>query len=490
MEWTREMRYRPLEQWSEAEKSTLINQVNASPWRLGYHIQPKTGLLNDPNGFCFFNTCWHLFYQHYPMGPVHGLKCWHHLVSKDLVHWTDEGEALKPDSALDSHGCYSGSALSFDDRLFIMYTGNVRTRDWQRRAYQLGAWMDTENHIEKINRPLISSLTERCTEHFRDPQIIRHGKDYLALIGAQTPEQQGRIYLYRSTDLNEWTFVGPLALGKDSLGYMIECPNLVFIDNRPVLIFCPQGLSHKQLDYQNIYPNTYLVGDDFDAARPAWIGNETLANIDEGFDFYAAQAIHAPDGRALLVGWIGLPDIAYPTDAYGWAHCLSLVRELTLKDGHLYQNPARETTKLRQELRSGKGTLRSSRATLIAQAGRQYELDIHMAGKQSVHLLLASDGKRSLDVNIDFQLGTLTLERSHAGTPFAENYGTQRTISLKAGAPVDLQIFIDESVAEIYINGGCAVMTARFFPSKDQTDIEMVAAGDLSYTYEYWNLSL
>jgi beta-fructofuranosidase (EC 3.2.1.26) len=52
-----------------------------------FHNQAVTGLMNDPNGFVWFDNRWHLFYQWCPWGAVHGLKYWYHVVSKDLVTW-------------------------------------------------------------------------------------------------------------------------------------------------------------------------------------------------------------------------------------------------------------------------------------------------------------------------------------------------------------------------------------------------------------------
>lgn len=54
MEWVKEERYRRLEDTDPDELSWLAAKVARSPWRQGYHIQPETGLLNDPNGFAFF----------------------------------------------------------------------------------------------------------------------------------------------------------------------------------------------------------------------------------------------------------------------------------------------------------------------------------------------------------------------------------------------------------------------------------------------------
>lgn len=87
MEWTRETRYRAYADWSAETLLKLQVQAANSQYQMGYHIRPSSGLLNDPNGFSYFNGQWHVFYQSFPFGAAHGLKSWMHLVSDDLVHW-------------------------------------------------------------------------------------------------------------------------------------------------------------------------------------------------------------------------------------------------------------------------------------------------------------------------------------------------------------------------------------------------------------------
>ncbi|MED0747440.1 sucrose-6-phosphate hydrolase, partial [Aeribacillus composti] len=107
MEWTRKQRYRRIEEATKEELNALKEKVNNSIWRQKFHIQPVTGLLNDPNGFSYFNGEYHLFYQWFPLGPVHGLKYWYHTKSKDLVNWQNVGIGIKPNDYFDSHGAYS-----------------------------------------------------------------------------------------------------------------------------------------------------------------------------------------------------------------------------------------------------------------------------------------------------------------------------------------------------------------------------------------------
>lgn len=107
-----EVRYRPYTDWTDGEKTKIKENVGKSPWRASYHIEPETGLLNDPNGFSYFNGKFQLFYQSWPFGAAHGLKQWVHTESEDLVHFTETGVKLLPDHENDSHGAYSGFAFS------------------------------------------------------------------------------------------------------------------------------------------------------------------------------------------------------------------------------------------------------------------------------------------------------------------------------------------------------------------------------------------
>ena len=110
-EWTREERYQRIEDADENTLEQLKQQVEASPYRQTFHIQPETGLLNDPNGLIYFDGSYYVSHQWFPLGAVHGLKYWFNYKSEDLVHFEPQGPILEPDTKYDSHGVYSGSAF-------------------------------------------------------------------------------------------------------------------------------------------------------------------------------------------------------------------------------------------------------------------------------------------------------------------------------------------------------------------------------------------
>lgn len=187
--------------------------------------------------------------------------------------------------------------------------------------------------------------------------------------------------LYRSIDLYKWEEVGELHTRLSDFGYMWECPDYFEFDDQGVLCFCPQGA--KLNDSGNIYPSGYVIGDPLNVETGEFRhGNFRL--LDRGFDFYAPQTTLTPDGRRILVGWMGLPDIVYPTDDHGWAHCLTLPRELRVEGGRLYQVPVRELQTIRGRERFADGKISNDTLSPAGFAGPRYELIIEFNNVDAV----------------------------------------------------------------------------------------------------------
>ena len=83
-----------------------------------YHYVNPEAMLNDPNGLCFWQGSWHLFYQAYP--PEDPRQHWGHAVSDDLIHWRDLPYCIYPDP---ERCCFSGATLVEEDRVIAMYHG-------------------------------------------------------------------------------------------------------------------------------------------------------------------------------------------------------------------------------------------------------------------------------------------------------------------------------------------------------------------------------
>ena len=87
-------------------------------YRPTYHFVSPESTLNDPNGICFWQGNWHLFYQGYP--PEDRRQHWGHAISNDLIHWKDLPYAIYPGP---ERAVFSGSALVDGNRVIAMYHG-------------------------------------------------------------------------------------------------------------------------------------------------------------------------------------------------------------------------------------------------------------------------------------------------------------------------------------------------------------------------------
>lgn len=468
MQWTQEARYRPLSALSETEFEQLQQQVKNAPWRQSFHIQPLTGLLNDPNGFCFDGQNYHLFYQWFPLGPVHGLKYWRYLRSPDLVNFTDHGIGVAPDSLYDSHGAYSGSALANPDgNLLLAYTGNHRDGNWTRVPYQLLADFDPQNNALTRHEPFMNGPPEGYTEHVRDPKLWREGEDWYVVLGAQRENKTGCAIVVKNGE-----FLGELDCRLPEFGYMWECPDYFPLDGKDVLIISPQGLEVENESYRNIYQSGSLIGKlNLDSLT---FDHHGFQELDHGFDFYAPQTCLGENGQRLLVAWMGLPDTTYPTDKDNWQGCLTLPRILSIEDGNLRQRPV-----------PGLKTLRKSEEVIDKKATFSIgELILENPDNQPFTLDLQAD--ESHFTRLSFDGHTLTLDRAQSGelpeltlTEYPAGKGGHirhyATTSLN-----QLQLFLDHSSLEVFINDGEAVMTARLFAPTDANTLNYRGTGQLT----------
>ena len=335
--------------------------------------------------------------------------------------------------------------------------------------------LDKEGKLEKIENVLIEQPKE-ATDHFRDPQIFNYKGQSYAIVGGQNLDKKGFIKFYKAVenDYINWEEVGDLDFENDNTAYMMECPNLVFIDETPILLYCPQGLSKKVAPYDNIFPNMYKIGQSFDIAETAIVDPSPPQNLDYGFDCYATQAFNAPDGRVLAVSWLGLPDIAYPSDRFDHQGIFSLVKELTLKKGKLYQYPVQAITSLRTD--------NSQTFANQAQTKNCYELELEFTIDSQAEIVLFADQEhKGLRICFDIKNGQVTVDRSQAGEQYALEFGTVRSCTIENQATT-ATIFIDKSVFEIFINKGEKVFSGRVFPHENQNGI-FISEGNPTGTY-------
>ena len=447
-------------------EETAATDLALQKSRLTHHLMPPTGWLNDPNGLCYFKGRYHVFFQYAPFDVNGGLKFWGHYSSADMLNWKYEGTSLFPDSVNDCHGVYSGSALVDGDKMHLFFTGNVKLEgDYDyinngRESSTLHIVSEDGVHFGRKEVAIhCNDYPDSYTCHIRDPKVWKDGDSYRMVLGGRKKGDHGAVLFYHSQDLKNWEFDKELTT-EDAFGYMWECPDFFELFGEKILSTSPQGLTHEKTKFQNIYQSGYFILQD-NAVKA-----ESFREWDMGFDFYAPQTFEDAKGRRILIGWMGMPDAdddyTNPTaEQENWQHCLTVPREVTLKNGMLYQWPVEELNHLRGE--AVELTDADLNGTGIDME-QPFDLETEVQGDK----IRVSFGE---ELVLDYADGMAKLSFSEAaGAGRKERYA-----QIPSGELHDIRILVDTTAVEIYLNGGEVVFSTRYYPQEQTQQIKIQA---------------
>lgn len=435
-------------------------QVSNQRYRLGYHVMAPAGWINDPNGFVYFKGQYHIFYQHYPYSAEWGPMHWGHAVSDDLVHWQTLPIALAPEDPMTENGVFSGSAIVKDDKLYLMYTGHHFFGDGDADHFfedqNLAVSEDGVHFTKYEHNPVIQTKPMGNSDHFRDPKVWQEGDTYYVVLGGQNEQTKvGRVLLYSSKDLLTWSYEGVIAEAKAAAteGYMWECPDIFNIDGQDVLLMSPQGMQPDGEDNLNLHQTGYMIGH-LDVNQAKFKHNH-FVELDRGHDFYATQTMLAPDGRRIVLAWMAMWESDMPEQADGWAGALTFPRELSLKNDHLYMQPVAELKQLYSgDTQSNMYDDATQPVTVLSEA---HSHDVHLKLPATSDFKLAFNTANEDALTIQYEAAANKFTVSRADRP-DKRYGY-----ITATADLTLQLLVDKSSVELFINNGELVFTERYY---------------------------
>jgi len=458
--------------------------------RPAFHLSARTGWMNDPNGFSYYNGEYHMFYQYYPYDSHWGPMHWGHAVSRDLLHWRYLPAALAPDELYDRDGCFSGSAIELPDgRHLLMYTGIVREhlrndeiREVQTQCIAVG---DGINYEKYENNPVIdeNDLPEECSRYdFRDPKMWRKADGtYCCVIGNRPADGSGQILLFTSADGFKWNYKKVLCANRDRFGKMWECPDFFVLDGKGVLLTSPQDMLPQGFEYHNGNGTLCLIGE-YDENTDIFT-EEGNQSIDYGIDFYAPQTILTSDGRRVMIGWMQNWDTCnqYRSNQ-PWFGQMSLPRELSVRDGRLYQKPVKEL----DSMRSGKivyenvsftGTIRLDQVK-----GRRIDLELKLRPAEEGEVYrkfavrFAQNDRYYTSFSFRPRESILKVDRKFSGSRRAVIH-QRRCLVADRGGELKLRLILDRFSVEVFINDGEQVMSATMYTEQAADGISFFADG-------------
>lgn len=463
-----------------------------------FHVTPTVGWLNDPNGFSIYQGEYHLFYQYYPYdinwGPTH----WGHVKSSDLIKWERLPVSLAPDQEYDSHGVFSGSAVSTKEgRHLLMYTG-VKGKDQtpECRQTQCIAYGDGKKYEKYEGNPVITEedLPEGCSGvDFRDPKIWWEEEEncFYAVAASRTSDGSGAVLLFSSPEGRSWKYVTILDCSNNQYGKMWECPDFFELNDRTALIVSAQEMRARGLEFHNGYDVCCLLGDYDKVSRT--FTRKKIAAVDYGLDFYAPQSIETPDGRRVMIGWMQCWESnRFHPDGTKWAGMHTIPRELSLVNDQLIQKPVRELLNYRKNQVLHKGIRLEGRMELPDVSGRILDMTVEIRPEgeelyQGFTIYIAENEEYSSFLHYDPRKNTVCFDRTYSGFPY--NIVSRREAPVREqNGSLQLRIVMDRFSVEIFINHGEQVMSSCLYTPQEADGISFEAEGKVQMDVEKYDI--
>lgn len=488
--------------WKHIELADTFDTANREKFRPIYHHTPAYGWMNDANGLVYKDGEYHLYFQYNPYGSKWGNMHWGHSVSKDLVHWTHEQPAIARDTMghIFSGSCvvdHNNTAGFGKDAIIAFYTSHKGLPGNHQRQQQCIAYsLDNGRTYTKYEgNPVVTPFDG--LENFRDPKVFWYAPQnkWVMIVSADK-----NMRFYESKDLKKWSYMSEWGAGYGPQPNQFECPDFfeMAVDG---------NAQHKKwVMIVNINPGfvyggsgtMYFVGQ-FDGHK---FTCDTAPNdvkwLDWGKDHYATVTYSNTPGRIIAMPWMSNWQYANLTPTQQFRSQNALPRELklyTADNGELLVSaaPVKETEALRNKA-TDLGSFEGEKQAKIDNEGA-FELDFDLqagtADKCGVEIANAKGEKVSIYYDVKAQ--RFVMDRAESGiTEFGNkvephqldnaqslkrykevtvNYhnafalGTWAPVPVKADAH-HVQIFVDKSSVELFVDGGRIAMTNLVFPNE------------------------
>ncbi len=501
--------------------SNTFDTTNTDYYRPTYHFTPLYGWMNDPNGMVYKDGEYHLYFQYNPYGSKWGNMHWGHAVSRDLIHW----DHLSPAIARDTLGhIFSGSSVIDKNNtagygknaIVALYTSaSDKNGQIQCMAYS----NDNGRTFTKYEgNPVLTPFDG--LKDFRDPKVFWYekGKCWYMIVSADKETR-----FYKSKNLKKWTYVSSFGNGLGQQPCQYECPDFFQL---------PVNGDKKNMKWimtMNINPGCifggsateYFVGD-FDGKNFTCPDAHDVKWLDYGKDHYATVTFSNTGDRVLALTWMSNWQYANLTPFKQNRGANALPRELKLfsiaDKYYLSENVAPEVTVLRKVTHDlGNETVDGTKELKGAAAGMdgafEIEADITPDANGIAGIEISNNKRERAIIYFDMKKGRIVMDRTESGlTDFGKravphdieaawdkqrekqakqparvvnsiNYkndfalATWAPLSLCQSNTFHIDIFVDRSSVEIFVNNGRIAMTNLVFPIEAYENLKFYTKG-------------
>ena len=457
-----------------ATARALREKLLGDPYRPGYHFVTPEGscMPFDPNGAIYWKGKYHLFYI---FQDKRGHN-WGHVSSTDLFHWRHHPTGLVT-------GMFSGNCFVNKDGRPTMCYHQVDQGNAMAVAID-----DDLNDWKKLDSNPITPRTkpgDPFHDKYRswDPYGWLEGDTYYAIFGGEHPG------IVKAPTLGgEWKYVGDL-MGNTvpgvSINEDVSCADFFKIGDRRMLLCISHRLGCRY--YLGSWKNEQF--------HPEF--HEMMSWADNSF--FAPESLLDDSGRRIMWSWIfDSPGFKMRTD-YGWSGTMSLPRVLSLTaDGRLRMNPPVEIERLRYDPRklSNLPVAADTELPVPGISGNSLELSLRMSSSNArqfgIKIACSAGGEEETPIfydAVDKKLKIDTMRSSLGDGPKGVEGGP---LELAGNEELELRIFIDKSVVEVFANQGRQAVMRRIYPRRpDSLAVKLFSRGGEAHatSLEAWRLA-
>ncbi|MEE0967370.1 MAG: glycoside hydrolase family 32 protein [Bacilli bacterium] len=432
------------------------------------HFTPIKNWMNDPNGFIYFKGYYHLFYQHFPYDVKWGTMHWGHKISKDFIHWEDKGIALYPSKDFDRNGCFSGSAIEVNNKMYLYYTAVVYTKLNPDNIHVSGdsflasqAMFISEDgiHFDSNTKRVVIPTFDKDDKighwhNTRDPKVWKEDDTYYMVIGSQYADgkkMKGQILIYTSNDALNWQYKNRL-INPTIDSHMWECPDIFKINDKRILIMSPEDTLKDGINYPSHASWSFI---DFNKDTCESHMTSELQYLDYGLDLYAPTSTIDEYGNRVVVAWLRMSE-AVDNE---WIGMFTLPRVVTIKNNHVCFHVHPHVDKLFKDEVDSFTNIEPLKISVDLKEGSY----LNIGGYQ-----------------ITYEDGCVHTNREKVFTDVSKLFNKKSNIGKKFSTPLlkngnHIDIYVDANVIEIYINNGEYVLTNIVYGMNDDfeyNDIE------------------
>lgn len=418
---------------------------------------------------------WRVFYLHRINGT--SVTSWYQASTTDFVRFVNHGEMISPGSEQDQDlSVATGSVVESDGRFHIFYTGYSSIFKAHGRPEQgiLHAISDDLMTWTKVPHSNFNAPLDRFErDDWRDPFVFwnKEANEYWMLIAARlrtgSARRRGCTALCASRDLDRWEVRQPFWV--PGLYMTHECPDLFRMGDWWYLIFSEfsEGLQTRYRMSRSIH-GPWLTPD---------------------LDTFDTRALYAAkscsDGqRRMLLGWNPTRAARKDEGNWEWGGNLAVHQLHQERDGslsvHVPDSVARVFT-ISEPVRiePAIGNVRTSGAEVVVEAPDTFAVarcgsipvpskitaTVRFAPKtRSCGLVLhmGADPDRCYYVRLEPERGRVVFDRWPRPGDVTFMTGMERPVSLEPRQPVNLTVFVDDTIGEIYVNDHVAMSTRMY----------------------------